>query len=203
MKNKKTILVVSLGLVLLIGGAYLLYERLGGQVQRDNLTVQQAETSETKVQTESADVEGETQEKTEAPDFTVYHRDGEEVQLSDFRGKPVILNFWASWCGPCKSEMPDFDEAYKKYGEEIHFLMVNLTDGYQETMKKATTFVEESGYSFPVYYDKDSEAGQTYQVFSIPTTYFIDAEGFFVAQGNGALDKGTLQRGIDILLDSL
>ncbi len=200
MKNKRIILVVSLLLVLIIGGSYLLYEILGGQVQRDNLTVQQNERTETKVENESATVEKDSQEKTEAPNFTVYDREGKAVQLSNFRGKPVVLNFWASWCGPCKSEMPDFEEAYKKYGEEIHFLMVNLTDGYQETIKKATAFVEGSGYSFPVYYDKETQAGQIYQVFSIPTTYFIDAEGYFVAQGSGALDKETLQRGIDMLL---
>lgn len=136
-----------------------------------------------------------------APDFTVYDRDDKPVRLSDFFGKPIILNFWASWCGPCKSEMPDFEEIYKEYGKDIHFVMVNLTDGAQETMKTATTFLENSGYTFPVYYDKDTDAAYTYQVYGIPVTYFINAEGHLIAQGSSALDAATIKRGIEMILE--
>ena len=80
-------------------------------------------------------------EKQLAPDFTVYDKDGNPVQLSDFRGKPVVLNFWASWCGPCKSEMPDFDKKAAEMAGDVTFLMVNLTDGYQETVESASAFV--------------------------------------------------------------
>ena len=112
-----------------------------------------------------------------APDFTVLDESGNEVSLSDFVGKPVVLNFWASWCGPCKVEMPDFNEAYLEYQDDIHFLMVNLTDGSRETMETALNHVEEQGYSFPIYYDTESDAAITYSIRSIPTTYFIDANG--------------------------
>ena len=113
----------------------------------------------------------------------------------------MILNFWASWCGPCKSEMPDFQEIYKEYGTDIHFVMVNLTDGAQETMKTATEFLDESGYSFPVYYDKDMDAAMTYQVYGIPVTYFINTEGHLIAQGSSALDAETIKRGIEMILE--
>ncbi len=133
------------------------------------------------------------------PDFTVYDREGNEVQLSDFRGKPIILNFWASWCGPCKSEMPDFEELYQEYGEDIHFLMINMTDGYQETVESAGQFLEKSQYTFPVYFDLDYEAAVAYGVTSLPTTFFIDAEGYGVAYGIGAMTRDKLLLGISYL----
>ena len=135
-----------------------------------------------------------------APDFTVYDIDGNEVRLSDFRGKPVVLNFWASWCGPCKMEMPDFNDKYLELQEDVHFLMVNLTDGTQETVEIASTFIAQQGYVFPVYYDTASEAAMLYGIRSIPTTFFIDAEGYGIARATGAIDAATLQTGIDMIL---
>ncbi len=143
-----------------------------------------------------------TPEKLEAPDFSAIDRDGNTVRLSDFRGKPVVLNFWASWCPPCKSEMPDFEEAYLQQGEEIHFLMVNMTDGRQETVEIAAAYVDGQGYTFPVYFDTQSEAAYAYGVQSIPATYFIDAEGHLVTYAVGALDAATLARGIDMLTET-
>ena len=70
----------------------------------------------------------------------------------------MILNFWASWCGPCRSEMPEFEQAYAQYGEDIQFVMVNSTDGYQETVDSASEFLAENGYNFPAWYDTDFEA---------------------------------------------
>ena len=110
-----------------------------------------------------------------------------------------MLNFWASWCGPCKSEMPDFDEAYLAQGEEIQFLMVNMTDGSRETLDTAKSFVADSGYSFPVVFDVNQEAAMTYAVSSLPTTFFIGADGSMVAYAMGAIDGDTLQRGIEMI----
>ncbi len=140
-------------------------------------------------------------ELTPAPDFAMEYYSGNTANLSDFVGKPVILNFWASWCGPCKSEMPDFQTAYEKHGDEIHFMMVNLTDGTQETVDKAYTFIEQQGYTFPVYYDTAMEGAAAYGVNAIPVTYFIDARGNLVAWGQGMLSEADLQYGIDLLLN--
>lgn len=134
-----------------------------------------------------------------APDFTVYDKDGAAVSLSDFVGKPVVLNFWASWCGPCKNEMPDFDEVYKQYGDDVVFLMVNITDGTNETVDSASSFIQSAGYTFPVYYDTELAAVSVYGVSSIPMTFFIDANGDVAAYHTGTMSKDLLLSGINMI----
>ena len=136
-----------------------------------------------------------SQNKNLAPNFTVYDLEGNEVNLTDFFGKPIIVNFWASWCGPCKMEMPDFNEAYETYKDEIEFLMVNMTDGSRETVEKASSFITESGYTFPVYYDTDYSAAITYSVSSLPTSYFLNADGELVTYARGAINAAILEKG--------
>ena len=212
-KNKKTLLLV-LVFVLLLGGAYILYNQLSGQVARDSIVVTQeagsiSGTQETQAPEASPQAEEETPAETEAPaqeeapaapDFTVLDTDGQEVRLSDMQGTPVVLNFWASWCPPCKSEMPDFEEASKTYEGKVAFMMVNMTDGGRETVDTAKAYIEEQGYTFPVYFDTQQEAAAGYGVVSIPTTYFIDAQGGVVAYGQGALDQSALEQGIGMIL---
>ncbi len=142
-----------------------------------------------------------TESASTAPDFTVYDIDGNPVKLSDFRGQPVILNFWASWCGPCKAEMPDFEEAFLHYGDQIAFVTVNLTDGRNETVETASSFIAQQGYTFPVYYDTELQATYAYGINAIPATYFIDAEGSIVSHNPGMIRADALQQNIDALLN--
>lgn len=135
----------------------------------------------------------------QAPDFTVTDYDGEEVMLSDYFGKPIVVNFWASWCPPCKAEMPDFEEAYKTHSE-VQFLMVNMTGG-RETLESAKEHVESQGYTFTVLFDTEYSAAYAYYVNSLPATYFIDAEGNLIAYATGMLDAETLEKGIAMIAD--
>ncbi|MBR3932447.1 MAG: TlpA family protein disulfide reductase [Clostridia bacterium] len=191
MKNKKTLIILIFVFVVLIGGAYILYSQLGDSQALDQLSVQQQENSQ-------SGTEKQDSPKTLAPDFTVYDADGNEVKLHDFIGKPIVLNFWASWCGPCQMEMPDFHEKYLELGNAINFLMVNMTTG-RENLESAKNFIAEKEYTFPVFYDTKSDAAVTYGAYSLPTTYFIDAKGYVIAQATGAIDGKTLLRGIDMI----
>ncbi len=131
-----------------------------------------------------------------APDFTVLDKDGNTVKLSDFRGKPVVLNFWATWCPPCKQELPDFNQAAEAYKDDVVFLMVNLTDGQRETVDIVKAFVADNGYTFPVYFDTAYSAANAYMVSSIPTTYFINAKGEAVNYKIGMMTAAELESGI-------
>ena len=199
MKNKKTIIILSGLLVLLLGGASVLYNKLSDKVESPQLADQKPQTTQTASDSSSDNSSEQSAEKIVAPDFTVYDIDGNPIHLSDFKGKPVVLNFWASWCGPCKIEMPDFNEKYLELGEDINFIMVNSTDGSRETVEIASEFIKSTGYSFPVYYDNDSDASMKYGVYSLPTTFFIDADGNFVTYATGAISGDILQKGIDMI----
>ena len=143
---------------------------------------------------------GATESSDLAPDFTMYDIDGNALRLSDFRGRPVILNFWASWCGPCKAEMPDLEAAYQAHGEEVQFLIVNLTDGQSETVEAASSYIASQGYTFPVYYDVDMEGALAYGIYVIPMTYFIDAQGTVRAIQEGMIQAEVLETNIQALL---
>lgn len=117
------------------------------------------------------------QEPVKAIDFTVFDAEGSPHNLSDFYGKPILVNFWATWCPNCVAAMPSIQNMYEKYGEDIIFMMVNATDGVQETVKGANAYISDKGYTFPVYYDTEYSASYAYRVSSIPQTVLINEDG--------------------------
>lgn len=117
-----------------------------------------------------------------APDFEIETIDGELLRLSDYRGKTVILNFWATWCPPCRAEMPDMQKVHEDF--DVAILAVNEIDT-EASMNDVTAFIDEFGLTFPVLLDEGLLVGSKYQAMSFPTTYLIDKDGrvFDIAVG--------------------
>ena len=139
-----------------------------------------------------------TGQKGDYKDFTVTDVNGKEVKLSDFGGKPIVINFWASWCGPCRSELPAFDKVAKENEGKVHFLMVNLLSGETET--KVKEFVQKENFSFPLYFDNTGKAADAYNVSGIPVTVFIDAQGKVRKSQVGAMSEIVLKSYVAELL---
>ena len=191
MKNTVKWVIIAVVLVGVIAGASVLYNKFS-----EDYTIESP--VQTTAQSGEQDGQGESEQDFSAPDFTVLDYDGKEVNLSDFKGKPVVINFWATWCYYCKEEMPDFNEAFKKY-PDVEFLMINATDGYQETIESAKKYIEDEGFDFNVYFDTEFEAVNAYYVNGYPATFFIDKDGNLVTYANGMLDYESLEKGIELI----
>lgn len=191
-KYRKLISIVIVSVVLFVG-AYFLYGVLKENYAPDPFSEQLSNTPTS---------DSETTVDLSAPDFTVIDENGNKVNLSDYFGKPIVLNFWASWCYYCKKEMPDFNIACRD-NPDIQFLMVNVTDGKQETMSSAKDFIEASGYDFPVFYDTELNAASVYGASGLPMTVFIDKDGKLVTYANGMLSAENLNKGIELLKDCM
>lgn len=146
------------------------------------------------------DIRDEETNEQSAKDFTVYDENENAVSLSSMQGKPTVVNFWATWCGYCVIEMPDFEIAYNEYKDEVNFMMVDLTNE-TETKEKASEFIKEKGYTFPVYFDQELSAYKAYNLTSIPRTLIILADGTLMYEHVGAMDRVTLASKIEAAIE--
>ncbi|MDU1411686.1 MAG: TlpA disulfide reductase family protein [Clostridium sp.] len=194
MKNKK-ILILVLGFIVFLGVSYGLYTYLGNSYKPNEVV------KEDKGNQDDKNKIVESSEKEKAIDFEIYDYEGNKVTLKDFQGKPIIINVFASWCGPCKAEMPLFENIYKAYkNEDIMLLMINMTDGQRETQKSAEDFMKNEGYTMPIYFDKDLDFSMKYNVMGIPRTLFIDKDGNIIKDHTSMIDAITLNDYIAELL---
>lgn len=157
---------------------------------KDNHSVSDSDTSDT------AEAEENKEEKTPAPDFTLVDQNGETHKLSDYKGKTVFLNFWATWCPPCRQEMPDIQALYETYGENKEDLIVlgvanpktnDHPNNQDETQEKVAGFLSENGYTYPVAMDTTGDVFSAYGISSFPTTFMIDKEGNVYGYVSGAI----------------
>ena len=195
MNSKRNLILLAVALILVLGGAVLLYSRLSAGA---NLSGVGGAPS-------GSQGDGSAAQTVAAPSFPMATPEGEEIALSDLLGdKPVVLNFWASTCPPCKAEMADFQTAYEAYGDQIHFVMVNVGDAMQgETREKADAYLEESGFTFPVYFDLDYQGITAYGVTGFPHTYFVDGAGNLQLYAPGMISAAGLQQGLHAIAPEL
>ncbi|GIN90901.1 peroxiredoxin family protein [Siminovitchia terrae] len=135
----------------------------------------------------------EVKEGKMAPDFELVTLNGETVKLSDYRGKKVILNFWATWCPPCRAEMPHMQNFYEQNKDNgIEIVAVNLTKMDKGRME-IDKFVKEYGLTFDIPLDEEGDIGMQYQAFTIPTSYIIDTNGKIASKVVGPMDEPTME----------
>lgn len=212
-RNLITILLLLCSVLLMLGGV-VLYRNLTAEPAAPAVSTVPVETPAADAPEEGteiilpgmneagsdAEIISDDSDREKAADFTMTDRTGAQVRLSDFFGKPIIINFWATWCGPCQMELPYFDEAFGKYQDQIQFLMVDLADGAYETREGCIAFALDRGYSFPLYFDEFGEGSEAYGISAIPYTLVIDADGRIVDSHLGSMSSADLQKLIDALI---
>ena len=131
-----------------------------------------------------------------APDFTLTTLTGDQITLSELRGQPVILNFWATWCAPCRQETPHFQAFHERHGADMVLLGINQ----RESAADVTNFVDEYAMSYPVLLDSDGSVYDAYQVFGLPTTWFVDSDGVLTAVAPGGVTEAFLEEQLEAMV---
>jgi peroxiredoxin len=134
-----------------------------------------------------------------APDFTLITLDGNSVRLSDLRGKPVLINFWASWCGPCRTEMPHIQAAFESHADDG---LVVLAVDQMESPPPVARFVEEFGLTFPILMDSHGTVSASYRARALPISFFVDADGVIRDTFTGPMTAGLLESKLKTILSS-
>ncbi|MFB4163945.1 peroxiredoxin family protein [Alteribacillus sp. JSM 102045] len=175
---------VIIGAILLAMLGWAFYEVIiteeEAQEPDTNITGEEEAADEFQLQDESEEMAepGEQgnwlQTEEEAPDFSLETLNGEEMSLSDYRGEKVMINFWATWCPPCRAEMPDMQEFYADH--DVKILAVNLTQT-EAGLSEVESFAEDLGITFPLLLDEEVKVANDYGIQPIPTSFFVDTKG--------------------------
>ncbi|MGG1660789.1 peroxiredoxin family protein [Brevibacillus sp. NRS-1366] len=180
---KKSMIAIILLVGLVVYGGYDLFQ------------TSSLETGQSK-EASIANLETGTQKGQVAPDFSLTDLNGNEVKLADFAGKRVLVNFWATWCPPCRIEMPHMQKFYEDYqAKDVVILGVNLTPS-EKNMDVVKDFVQGQQLTFPIVLDQKGEVTQTYQVVAYPTTYMLDSNGVIREKFQGAINYEVIEKAI-------
>ncbi|HDR4906530.1 TPA: redoxin domain-containing protein [Bacillus cereus] len=176
--------------VLLCLAGYAAYEQFGNKEQAVKVKQEKSEAAMKEIIARNGIEIGKS-----APDFELTKLDGTNVKLSDLKGKKVILNFWATWCGPCQQEMPDMEAFYKEHKENVEILAINYTPSEKGGgEEKVSNFIKEKGITFPVLLDKNIDVTTAYKVITIPTSYFIDTKGVIQDKFIGPMTQKEMEK---------
>lgn len=194
--SRRGVLLVLLALVVVLGGA-----AVGHRLLVSNHDAAKA------LSTEASEASDEAPEKREVPmladyDATVYTSLGEPMLLTAIaHEKPLVLNFWATWCPYCVQEMPDLKAIYERYSDNVSFAFVDVTDGQRETQDKAVAWLSDNGFEeLPAYFDIDLAASTTFGAYSLPTTVVVSAEGEILTVMPGVIDPDLLSGALEGLV---
>ncbi len=195
MRDKKLIVGIA-GFAVFLGLVYVAYNGLTKDYK------DRTDNSSNNISLENGGGNSDENEKLKAPDFTVYDENMNPVKLSDYAGTPVVLNFWATWCGYCKDEMPYFQEASENFSEDqVKILMINMTDGRNETKESAMQYMKNNNYTMKLLLDIDQEVAREFRVSGIPRTIFINKDGYIIQDMVGKIDAKTLNTKIEELVN--
>ena len=194
MKNHMDMIKKFGGIILIISGLVMFFNGFTNNMNASKMK------NQNKIESSQSEP-SEEEEKIEAVEFTLYDQYGKEHKLSDYKGKTVFLNFWATWCPPCKEEMPYIEELYKEYNKNRDDVIIlgvaspNLgSEGSKEDIEK---FLNEEGYTFPVIFDEGGSQIYQYGISSFPSTFIIDKDGYITKYVPGAMDKETMKNLIE------
>jgi peroxiredoxin len=166
-----------IGLVVILGGIWIVFSQT---IRNGNITANKA------VNLEPAPIAGHP-----APDFELKTLEGETLRLSDFKGTPVIINFWATWCAPCRAEFPDFQQTWVDNANDLVIIGVNNTAADQRDL--VDDFVQEMGATFPIVLDEKGETIEVYRVLGLPTSVFIDRNGLVNEVFTGPINQAYIE----------
>ncbi|HWK21931.1 MAG TPA: TlpA disulfide reductase family protein [Ureibacillus sp.] len=187
MKKKAIGLVIVMALVVIMLGSYI-----KNQIEASESLSEQAVSYEMNLDQQEGLAKGQI-----APDFTLQTLDGETFTLSKLKGKKVVLNFWASWCPPCKEEMPELQKYYEKYAKEDNAIIIGVNITHAERsmneMKTVQQFVDSFDLTFPIPLMEEEGVDKLYEILTIPSTFMIDTEGRIQNQIVGPLNQKSLR----------
>jgi thiol-disulfide isomerase/thioredoxin len=194
---KKTYLLITIALLILVGIFITVRQ---SSVEKSKETHQTFGPSPDSAEQSSASLEVKPEVGHRAPDFTLKTLNGETIKLSELKGTPVLINFWATWCGACREEMPTLQKAQENYLNKVKILAIDLANS-ERSLEEVKQYLKDNRLTFTVPLDKDGSVADSYRIRAIPTSFFIDKDGVIRGKFIGAMSEEILEQNLAKILD--